>query len=113
MKPPEIGGWKPRRVIVQVTSLDEARAALAAGADALIAKGNESGGRVDDETTFVLLQRLVAELPGVDVWAQGGIGLHTAASCLAGGAAFLLGNWIAAHVFVMSLLILTQLALPG
>ncbi|HKE72424.1 MAG TPA: beta-ketoacyl synthase N-terminal-like domain-containing protein, partial [Acidimicrobiales bacterium] len=56
-----------------------------AGAEGLVAKGSESGGRIGEETAFVLLQRLVA---GVDlpIWAQGGIGLNTAAAAVAGGA---------------------------
>src|SRR5450432_2262703 len=74
-----------RIVLAQVTSLDEAHAAIAAGANGLIAKGSEAGGRIGDETTFVLVQRL-ADLD-VPVWAQGGIGEHTAAACIAGGAA--------------------------
>jgi acyl transferase domain-containing protein/NAD(P)H-dependent flavin oxidoreductase YrpB (nitropropane dioxygenase family)/acyl carrier protein len=77
--------FRPRRVLAQVTSIEAARAAAAAGADGLIAKGSESGGRVGDETAFVLLQRIVAELD-LPVWVQGGVGLHTAAACLAGGA---------------------------
>ena len=74
-----------RRVLAEVTSLAEARDALAAGADGLVAKGAEAGGRVAEETAFVLLQRLV---PAVDVpiWLQGGIGLDTAAAAVAGGA---------------------------
>src|SRR5437867_195662 len=36
-----IARFKPRRVVVQVSNLSQARAALEAGADALIAKGNE------------------------------------------------------------------------
>ena len=71
-------------MLAQVTSLDDARRAIAAGARGLIAKGSEAGGRIGDETTFVLLQRLV-ELD-VPVWAQGGIGEYTAAACIAGGA---------------------------
>ena len=82
----QVAHWAPRDVIVQVTSLDQARAAVAAGACGVIAKGCEAGGRIGDETTFVLLQRLVVEL-SVPVWAQGGIGEHTAAACIAGGAA--------------------------
>jgi acyl transferase domain-containing protein/NAD(P)H-dependent flavin oxidoreductase YrpB (nitropropane dioxygenase family)/NAD(P)-dependent dehydrogenase (short-subunit alcohol dehydrogenase family) len=82
----DLGRWKPRPVFVQVTSIEEARAAVSAGADGLIAKGCESGGRVGDESSFILLQRLVAEV-GVPVWVQGGVGLHTAAACIAGGAA--------------------------
>ncbi|HTQ00096.1 MAG TPA: SDR family NAD(P)-dependent oxidoreductase [Casimicrobiaceae bacterium] len=73
-------------VAVEVTSLAEARAAEASGARALIAKGSESGGRIGDETTFVLLQSLVPAC-ALPVYAQGGIGLRTAAACIAGGAA--------------------------
>ena len=46
-------------VLLEVTSVEEARAGEAAGVDGLIAKGHESGGRVGEETTFVLLQRLL------------------------------------------------------
>ena len=77
-----------RNVIAQVVSLDEAQASIAAGATGLIAKGSEAGGRIGDETTFVLVQRIVGWAgDDVPVWAQGGIGEHTAAACIAGGAA--------------------------
>ncbi len=76
-----------RLVLVEVCSGDEADAALAAGADGIIARGAEAGGRVGELTTFVLLQTLLAHLPAdVPVWAAGGIGLHTAAAAVAGGA---------------------------
>ena len=81
-----VAAFAGRAVLVQVTSLDEAHAAVAAGAVGVIAKGHEAGGRVGDATTFVLVQQLVAAL-GVPVWAQGGIGVYTAAACIAGGAA--------------------------
>src|SRR5262249_43244344 len=60
--------------------------------DGLILKGNESGGRVGVDTTFILLQRWQAavhagEVRSVPVYAQGGIGFHTAAACVAVGAA--------------------------
>ncbi|OGQ91866.1 MAG: hypothetical protein A2289_11765 [Deltaproteobacteria bacterium RIFOXYA12_FULL_58_15] len=74
-----------RDLLVQVTSLAEAKLAVDRGANGIIAKGNESGGRVGEETTFILLQRLVKEID-LPIWAQGGIGLHTAAGCIAGGA---------------------------
>ncbi|MER5794810.1 SDR family NAD(P)-dependent oxidoreductase [Streptomyces sp. NPDC001980] len=76
------------RVLAEVTDLAEARAAVAAGAHGLIARGAESGGRVGELSTFVLLQQLLsaAELD-VPVWAAGGIGPHTAAAAVAGGAA--------------------------
>ncbi|GAA4966674.1 hypothetical protein GCM10023205_34150 [Yinghuangia aomiensis] len=76
-----------RRVLAEVGSLAEARAARDAGADGLIAVGHEAGGRVGGTTTFVLLQQLTAD-PGLrlPVWAKGGIGPHTAAAAVAGGA---------------------------
>jgi acyl transferase domain-containing protein/NAD(P)H-dependent flavin oxidoreductase YrpB (nitropropane dioxygenase family)/NAD(P)-dependent dehydrogenase (short-subunit alcohol dehydrogenase family) len=74
-----------RMVIAEVCSLSEARSALEAGAFGLIARGSEGGGRVGELSTFVLLQHLLAELE-VPVWAAGGIGLHTAAAAVAGGA---------------------------
>jgi acyl transferase domain-containing protein/NAD(P)H-dependent flavin oxidoreductase YrpB (nitropropane dioxygenase family) len=73
-------------LLVEVTSANEADAACEAGADGLIANGNETGGSVGDETCFVLLQRLLAKhvLP---VWARGGIGEHTIGACAVAGAA--------------------------
>jgi acyl transferase domain-containing protein/NAD(P)H-dependent flavin oxidoreductase YrpB (nitropropane dioxygenase family)/NADP-dependent 3-hydroxy acid dehydrogenase YdfG/acyl carrier protein len=83
-EPGMVARYLPRRVLAQVTSVDEARIAIDAGASGVIAKGMEAGGRIGDETTFVLVQRLVSL--GAPVWAQGGIGEHTAAACIAGGA---------------------------
>ncbi|WP_229695396.1 type I polyketide synthase [Streptomyces lacrimifluminis] len=76
------------RVLVEVTDLVEALAAVRAGAHGLIARGSDGGGRIGDLSTFVLLQRLLAE-PAIDlpVWARGGIGPRTAAAAVAGGAA--------------------------
>lgn len=82
----ELAAWA--RVLVEVTSQGEARAAAAAGASGLIARGAESGGRVSELTTFVLLQQLLAdEELALPVWAAGGIGPRTAAACVTGGAA--------------------------
>ncbi|WP_225827638.1 type I polyketide synthase [Streptomyces naphthomycinicus] len=87
--------WNPAelpagsRVLTEVTSLSQARAAVHTGARGLIARGGESGGRVGELSTFVLLQQLLAdpESSGVPVWACGGIGPRTAAAAVAGGAA--------------------------
>ncbi|MFG2292794.1 SDR family NAD(P)-dependent oxidoreductase [Streptomyces sp. NPDC048603] len=77
-----------RRVWAEVTGVAEAGAAVSAGVAALVAKGHEAGGRVGGDTVFVLLQRLLADpATSVPVLAQGGIGPHTAAAALAGGAA--------------------------
>ncbi|RME27335.1 MAG: hypothetical protein D6798_04790, partial [Deltaproteobacteria bacterium] len=78
--------WAPRTVLVEVTDVDQARAAVAAGADGLVATGWESGGVVGEETSFVLLQHLLAEV-SVPIWVRGGLGPHAAAACVAGGAA--------------------------
>ncbi|MFE3583770.1 SDR family NAD(P)-dependent oxidoreductase [Streptomyces vinaceus] len=76
------------RIWAETTGLAEARAAVAAGAGAVVAKGHEGGGRVGGATTFVLLQQLLAGPGiGVPVIACGGIGPHTAAAAVAGGAA--------------------------
>ncbi|MGH8929337.1 MAG: beta-ketoacyl synthase N-terminal-like domain-containing protein, partial [Egibacteraceae bacterium] len=74
------------QLLLEVTSLDEARLAEALGFDGVIAKGYEAGGRVGETTTFVLLQQLASQI-GLPVWAQGGIGEHTAAACAVAGAA--------------------------
>ena len=84
-EPSLAGDWRGRRVLVEITSVDEARSAAARGASGIIAKGSESGGRIGQATTFVLLQQLVDQVP-LPVWAMGGIGLHTASACLVGGA---------------------------
>ncbi|MEU3573644.1 beta-ketoacyl synthase N-terminal-like domain-containing protein, partial [Kitasatospora sp. NPDC036755] len=76
------------RLLVEVTDLAQALAAVRAGAHGLIARGSESGGPVGELSTFVLLQQLLAAPGiGVPVWAGGGIGLRTAAAAVAGGAA--------------------------
>ncbi|ORT55774.1 type I polyketide synthase [Streptomyces sp. CB03238] len=87
------GHWKAaangrRRVWAEVVSPAEAVAAVSAGAAGLVARGYEGGGRVGELTTFVLLQRLLADpAVTVPVLAAGGIGPHTAAAAVAGGAA--------------------------
>ncbi|MGW2648512.1 SDR family oxidoreductase [Streptomyces sp. NPDC001393] len=87
--------WSPSelpshwRVLAEVTDIQQARAAVRAGAQGLIARGGESGGRVGELSTFVLLQQLLSdeESGRVPVWACGGIGPRTAAAAVAGGAA--------------------------
>jgi acyl transferase domain-containing protein/NAD(P)H-dependent flavin oxidoreductase YrpB (nitropropane dioxygenase family) len=86
--------WRRVPVLSQVCSVAQAERALESGVAGLIAKGQESGGPVGDESSFVLLQRIVAlaeeralpEQMPVRVWSQGGIGLATAAGAFAGGA---------------------------
>ncbi|MFD7083796.1 SDR family NAD(P)-dependent oxidoreductase [Streptomyces sp. NPDC059918] len=89
--PERVAAWASApgrpRVWAEATGPAEARTAVAAGARALVAKGHEGGGRVGGATTFVLLQQLLAGPGvGVPVIACGGIGPHTAAAAVAGGA---------------------------
>ncbi len=76
----------PRQLWMEVRSARQAAAAIAAGAHGLVAVGHEAGGLVGSETSFVLLQRLVKRFDR-PIWVRGGIGLHTAAAAIAGGAA--------------------------
>ncbi|MFD9356033.1 SDR family NAD(P)-dependent oxidoreductase [Streptomyces sp. NPDC060031] len=89
--PQRMAGWAAgglRRAWAETVSPAEARTAVAAGAVAVVAKGHEAAGRVGSATTFVLLQQLLAGPGlGVPVLAYGGIGPHTAAAAVAGGAA--------------------------
>ena len=72
--------------ILEATCLEHAQIGETIRVDGLVAKGHEAGGRIGDETTFILLQRFLAKVR-LPVWAYGGIGLHTAAACAAAGAA--------------------------
>ncbi len=75
-----------RVAVAEVTSRDEARRANTAGFTGFIVSGNEAGGLCSAESSFVLLQRIMAknEQP---VWVRGGIGPNVAAGCVAAGAA--------------------------
>ncbi|MGH7045327.1 MAG: SDR family NAD(P)-dependent oxidoreductase [Stellaceae bacterium] len=73
-------------VLLEANCLEQALTAQDIGADGVIAKGHEAGGRVSEETTFILVQHFLAQLR-LPIWAQGGIGPHTAAACAAAGAA--------------------------
>ncbi|MDR2106368.1 MAG: SDR family NAD(P)-dependent oxidoreductase [Coriobacteriales bacterium] len=75
----------------QVHSVAEAEKALKAKSkpDALILKGSEGAGVCGPESTFLLFQSLIGRSreAGVDVYLQGGVGIHSAAAYLALGAA--------------------------
>src|SRR5262249_35304272 len=81
-----------RRVLVEATDEAAASAAASAGADGIVLKGNEAGGRVGEETAFVLLQRCAPKVR-IPLYVHGGIGPHTAAACIAGGAAGVVLDW--------------------
>src|SRR5207248_2494413 len=63
------------RIIIQVGSTDEAKAAAAAGVDAVIAQGVEAGGHVKGTTSiWELVPATVEAIDPVPVLASGGIG---------------------------------------
>ncbi|MEN9919507.1 MAG: hypothetical protein RL662_1943 [Bacteroidota bacterium] len=73
----------------QVHSTDEAEAAVLQGHKNIILKGNEAAGKVAYKNTFVLFQSVMAKLANnkdINVYIQGGAGIHTSAACLALGA---------------------------
>jgi len=80
--------WRHVPVIAQISDVDEASAALKNGAQGLIAKGQESAGLTGSESSFVLLQRVLAQVAGtsIPVWCQGGMSLNTVSAAFAGGA---------------------------
>ena len=63
-----------------------AATAVAAGATGLVVAGQEAGGFVGDDSSFILAQAVIAQAE-VPVWVRGGIGLRVATGCVAAGAA--------------------------
>jgi NAD(P)H-dependent flavin oxidoreductase YrpB (nitropropane dioxygenase family) len=82
--------------IHQCGSVEEARAAVRAGADAVIAQGAEAGGHVRGSTpALTLTAQLCAALgPGVPVWTAGGIATRedVEAALAAGAEAVVVGT---------------------
>lgn len=73
-------------VLWESTSIESAERGARLGVHGIVAKGSEAGGFVGEETSFVLLQHILADTR-LPVWAHGGVGLHTSAACYAAGAA--------------------------
>ncbi len=74
-----------QRWLAEVTRADGLDA-LPPQFDGLVARGHEAGGWVGEDTSFILLQKLLARTKQ-PVLVQGGIGVGTAAACRAAGAA--------------------------
>lgn len=80
------------KVVCQVQSFESAREAAAAGADILVAQGNEAGGHTGTMNLLPLLARIVDAFPDIPVLAAGGISSGRAlAGVLAAGAD---GAWV-------------------
>jgi malonyl CoA-acyl carrier protein transacylase len=80
------------QVLVEIINRTNLSAAEAAEPDGIVVKGNECGGPVGEETTFVLLQGVLADAK-IPTYARGGIGVRTGAACLAAGAIGVLLDW--------------------
>ncbi|MER5599646.1 nitronate monooxygenase [Streptomyces sp. NPDC002265] len=80
------------RVMCQVQNYDDAQAAVAAGADVLVAQGAEAGGHTGTMGLLPFLAGIVRRYPDVPVLAAGGIGDgRTLAAVLTAGAD---GAWL-------------------
>ncbi len=81
-------------LIVQVTDLDEARQALAVGADLIVAQGAEAGGHGGKRATLPFVPVVVDLVAPVPVLAAGGIadGRGLAAALVLGAAGALVGT---------------------
>ena len=74
-----------RRILSECTSEDQARFAVTSTSTVLSRRAGKPAGDVGEETTFVLVQRLLGL--GLPVFAAGGISPHTAAACQVAGCA--------------------------
>jgi acyl transferase domain-containing protein/NAD(P)H-dependent flavin oxidoreductase YrpB (nitropropane dioxygenase family)/NADP-dependent 3-hydroxy acid dehydrogenase YdfG len=82
---------RARRVGLVVTSAQDL-ALAEIGPDVVVAKGHESGGRIGEETAFVLAQSALAQ-SGLPVIVWGGIGWRTAPACAVAGTAGVVLDW--------------------
>jgi len=82
------------RLVCQVQSLDGARAAVAAGADILVAQGSEAGGHGASRGTMALVPAIADAAPEVPLAAAGGIadGRGLAAALMLGADGVLVGS---------------------
>jgi len=82
------------RLICQVQTVAQAREALEAGADVIVAQGTEAGGHGQTEPLITLLPRVVDLCPGTPVVAAGGIadGRGVAAAMMLGAQGVLMGT---------------------
>ncbi|MDJ0947365.1 MAG: nitronate monooxygenase [Alphaproteobacteria bacterium] len=81
-------------LICQVQTVPDARAAVAAGADVIVAQGTEGGGHAQSRSTFTLVPAVVDAVAPVPVVAAGGVadGRGLAAALMLGAAGVLVGT---------------------
>jgi nitronate monooxygenase len=82
------------RLICQVQTVAQAREAMSAGADVIVAQGTEAGGHGQSEPLLTLLPQVVDACPDIPVVAAGGIadGRGLAAAMMLGAEGVLMGT---------------------
>ncbi len=73
------------QVLAEIVDWRGEYAELTGEIDGWVVKGHEAGGVVGEETSFILLQKVLAAQDKA-VHVRGGIGMHSAAGCVAAGA---------------------------
>jgi len=79
---------KGMEILYQVHSFEEIEEAVEKGNHSVILKGSESAGKVSNESSFILFQKVMQKYAdtGRKVYVQGGVGIHSSAAFLALGA---------------------------
>src|SRR5262245_1394178 len=72
----EVSHQRGLKIFLEATCPEHEIWAERTGVVGVIAKGNEAGGWVSDETSLILLQTFLGQTH-TPVWVHGGIGLHT------------------------------------
>lgn len=77
-----------RQLLIEVLTIEQAKAVQETQThfEGWIARGNESGGWVGEDSALILTQKLL-KVSTQPIYVQGGIGVYTAAACRAAGAA--------------------------
>lgn len=91
------------RVLAEVRTAAPLPASTAAQIDGVLVKGNESGGFVGEDASFILLQKWL-QRGGLPLYLRGGLTPHVAAACSAVG--------VAGGVLESQLLLLDEVRLP-
>ncbi len=74
------------RVLLECLNQEAVQMAQQCGVDGVVIKGNEAGGLVGADSSFILLQRSLAAT-SLPIYVHGGMGRYAAAACMAAGAA--------------------------
>jgi acyl transferase domain-containing protein/NAD(P)H-dependent flavin oxidoreductase YrpB (nitropropane dioxygenase family)/NAD(P)-dependent dehydrogenase (short-subunit alcohol dehydrogenase family) len=75
-----------RHVLAEITDVEQIKLLGDAPLAGVVAKGHEAGGWVGEDTSLILLQKVLARTK-LPVYVHGGIGIHSAAACRIAGAA--------------------------